>query len=115
MLTIYGIKNCGTIKETKEYFDKKGIEYQFHDHRLDGLDKAWLEDVMTKLPWDKVVNKRSTTYRHLTDEQKQNLSEDNVVELLLENPTLIKRPIIQYENGDMILGFFPKRLDKIFV
>ena len=75
MLTIFGIKNCDTIKKTKKYFDNKGVEYRFHDYRVDGIDKPWLENALEKLDWEKVLNKRGTTYRQLSDEQKQKLNE----------------------------------------
>lgn len=112
MLTIFGIKNCDTIKKTKKYFDGKGIEYAFHDYRVDGIDKPWLENVLTQLDWEKVLNKRSTTYRQLSDEQKQNVAADNVADLLMENPAMIKRPIIQ-NDAQFILGFSAKQLDEM--
>lgn len=113
MLTIFGIKNCDTIKKTKKYFDGKGIEYAFHDYRVDGIDKPWLENVLTQLDWEKVLNKRGTTYRQLPDEQKQNVAADNVADLLMENPAMIKRPIIQ-NDAQFILGFSAKQLDEMF-
>ena len=113
MLTIFGIKNCDTIKKTKKYFDGKGIEYAFHDYRVDGIDKPWLENVLTQLDWKRVLNKRGTTYRQLSDEQKQNVAADNVADLLLQNPAMIKRPIIQNDD-QLILGFSAKQLDEMF-
>lgn len=113
MLTIFGIKNCDTIKKTKTYFDNKGIEYQFHDYRTDGLEKSWMDNTLVQLDWEKVLNKRGTTYRKLSDEQKQNITADNVAEILVEQPAMIKRPIIQTDD-QMILGFSAKQLDEIF-
>ena len=113
MLTIFGIKNCDTIKKTKKYFDNKGVDYQFHDYRVDGIDKAWLDQVLTQLDWEKVLNKRGTTYRQLSDEQKDNISAQNVAELLIEHPAMIKRPIIAHDD-QLILGFSAKQLDETF-
>lgn len=113
MLTIFGIKNCDTIKKTKKYFDDKGIEYQFHDYRTDGLEISWMDNTLQQLDWEKVLNKRGTTYRKLSDEEKQNVTADNVAELLVEQPAMIKRPIIQSDD-QMILGFSVKQLDEIF-
>lgn len=113
MLTIYGIKNCDTIKKTKKYFDDKGVDYQFHDYRVDGIDKTWLQSALTQLDWEKVLNKRGTTYRQLSDEQKQAVNADNVADLLVEHPAMIKRPIIANED-QLILGFSAKQLDEVF-
>lgn len=113
MLTIFGIKNCDTIKKTKKYFDEKGIDYTFHDYRVDGIDKSWLEQALTQLTWEKVLNKRGTTYRQLSDEQKQAVNADNVADLLIEYPAMIKRPIIANDK-QLILGFSAKQLDELF-
>lgn len=113
MLTIFGIKNCDTIKKTKRYFDDKGIEYQFHDYRTDGLEKNWMDNTLAQLDWEKVLNKRGTTYRKLSEVQKQHITAENVAELLVEHPAMIKRPIIQTDD-QMILGFSAKQLDEVF-
>ena len=117
MLTIYGIKNCDTIKKTKKYFDEKAVAYQFHDYRTDGIEKAWLQEVFNNLEWDKVLNKRGTTWRQLPEQQKAQVNQDNVIDLLLEHPAMIKRPIIATNNPDQphfLLGFSAKQLDEMF-
>lgn len=113
MLTIFGIKNCDTIKKTKKYFEQKSVDFSFHDYRADGLDKDWLDTVLNKLDWEQVLNKRGTTWRQLSDEQKATVSRDNVAELLLQHPAMIKRPIIEVD-GEYILGFSAKQLDERF-
>ncbi|BDX06291.1 ArsC family reductase [Planctobacterium marinum] len=113
MLTIFGIKNCDTIKKTKKYFEQKSVDFEFHDYRADGLDKDWLDTVLNKLDWEQVLNKRGTTWRQLSDEQKAAVSRDNVAELLLQHPAMIKRPIIEVD-GEYILGFSAKQLDERF-
>lgn len=113
MLTIFGIKNCDTIKKTKKYFEQKDIDYRFHDYRANGIDKSWLENVLNHLDWEQVLNKRGTTWRQLSDEQKAGVTRENVAELLLAQPAMIKRPIIDIE-GDYIVGFSAKQLDERF-
>ena len=101
---MYGIKNCDTIKKAKKWLEANGIEYTFHDHRVDGLDKEQLQAWCATLGWEQVLNKRGTTYRQLTDEQKATLSETTVIELLLEFPAMIKRPLLDVD-GALTLGF----------
>lgn len=113
MITIYGIKNCDTIKKTKKYFENKGIEYHFHDYRADGIDAEWLNAVLAQLDWEKVLNKRGTTYRQLPPEQKESVNPTNVAALLQSHPAMIKRPII--DTGEsLILGFSEKQLNEIY-
>lgn len=113
MITIYGIKNCDTIKKTRKYFENKGLEYQFHDYRVDGIESEWLSNALSQLDWEKVLNKRGTTFRQLSQEQKDNINEANVAELLKEHPAMIKRPII--DTGEqLILGFYEKHLNEIY-
>ncbi len=104
MLTLFGIKQCDTVKKTLKWLDQNGVAHTFHDIRKDGLNQQMIQHWIDALGWEVVVNKRSTTWRGLDNEIKHSLSADNVVALLLENPTLIKRPIV--EQGETILiGF----------
>jgi len=104
MVTIYGIKNCDTVKKTRRWLDSNGIDFQFHDFRNDGLDEntihAWLE----KVSWETLLNKRGTTWRKLDDPRKDQLDQAIAVELMLANPTLIKRPVLSH-NEDVMVGF----------
>lgn len=100
-------------QKTKKYFEQKDIDYRFHDYRADGIDKSWLENVLAHLDWEQVLNKRGTTWRQLSDEQKASVTRDNVADLLVEQPAMIKRPIIETE-GNYILGFSAKQLDERF-
>lgn len=98
MLTLYGIKNCDTVKKAKKWLDDNQVQYQFHDFRSDGITQPQIELWLTQIAWDKLLNKRSTTYRQLPDDVKNNLSENNVAELLAEQPTLIKRPVVEHQQ-----------------
>jgi len=104
MKTLYGIKNCNTIKKARQCLAKHNIEYQFHDYRSDGLDIVLLNRFAEKLGWETLLNRRSASWRQLSNTQKSNLSEEKALQLMLQHPTLIKRPIL--DTGDKILiGF----------
>jgi len=104
MLTIYGIKNCDTVKKTCRWLEDHGVDYQFHDFRQDGLDKNQLNGWLASLGWETLVNKRSTTWRNLSDKEKDISSNAQAAKLLLSNPTLIKRPVVE-QNKTVFVGF----------
>ena len=112
-ITMYGIPNCDTIKKAKKWLEAEGVEYSFHDYRKQGIDKAMVETFCQQLGWENVVNKRGTTYRQLTQEQKDNLDQTSAVELLVEQPAMIKRPIL-LANNDYHLGFKADQYAAIF-
>lgn len=113
MTTIYGISNCDTVKKALKFLDKNSISYQFHDFRKDGIDAALVSQFLAQLDISELVNKRSTTYRNLPDNVKENLNETNIVELLVEQPTLIKRPVLVL-NDNTYLGFKEPQYQQIF-
>jgi Spx/MgsR family transcriptional regulator len=96
MITIFGIKNCDTIKKALKWFAERGADYQFHDFRKDGLERALLEGWVQELGVEVLLNKRGTTWRKLPEEQKENLSEKQVIDLLLAYPAMIKRPVFDF-------------------
>lgn len=104
MVKVYGIKNCDTVKKAIKWLTEQGFEPQLHDYRVDGLDPAWLAEMAEKLGWENLVNKRSTTWRGLADEVKNNLNKASALAVLIEQPTLIKRPIV-VKNEIVLLGF----------
>ena len=104
MLTIYGIKNCDTVKKAKKWFTSRDIEYQFHDFRTNGLTGELINKWVLKIGWETLVNKRSVSWRTLDDAIKTQLSENNIVSVLTDTPTLIKRPVVTYGNR-VIVGF----------
>lgn len=101
MFTLYGIKNCDTCRKARKAMDGTGIPYQFHDLREDGLSAALLEHILEKVPVVEALNKRSTTWRNLSDEEKEGVDANRARELLLAHPTLLKRPLL--DTGDEIL------------
>lgn len=104
MLTLYGIKNCDTVKKARKWLEAHDVDYQFHDFREDGLDKKELNNWLEKLGWEAVVNKRSTTWRNLSDKEKEISTNAEATKLLLANPTLIKRPLV-VKNTTLLIGF----------
>jgi arsenate reductase len=111
MLTVYGIKQCDTCRKALKWLSGQGIEHRFHDFRVDGLEAELLQGWLDSPFADKLVNRRSTSWRQLTDEQRQ-LQGESQIRLLLEFPTLIKRPV--FVTDDIIaVGFNPKELEGI--
>ena len=122
-LTIYGIKSCSTMKKAFTKLDELGVSYDFHDYKKQGIDKESVQRWVNELGIDKILNKRGTTWRKLSDEQKQAADSDvdNAIDLLIENTSMIKRPIVEGQladknNGQLILlcGFDAAEFDKIF-
>lgn len=122
-ITIYGIKSCSTMKKAFTKLDELGVNYDFHDYKKQGIDKESVQRWVNELGIDKVLNKRGTTWRKLSDEQKQAADSDvdNAIDLLIENTSMIKRPIVEGQladknNGQLILlcGFDAAEFDKIF-
>ena len=122
-ITIYGIKSCSTMKKAFTKLDELGVSYDFHDYKKQGIDKDSVQRWVDELGIDKVLNKRGTTWRKLTDEQKQAADENvnNAIDLLIENTSMIKRPIVEGQladknNGQSILlcGFDEEVFDKNF-
>lgn len=104
MITLYGIKNCDTVKKARRWLEDNNIDYQFHDFRQDGLDKKQLSGWVEQLGWETVLNKRSTTWRNLSDKEKEIQTNAQAVKLLAANPTLIKRPVLE-KNKTLLIGF----------
>lgn len=112
MLTLYGIKNCDTVKKARRWLEEHGVEYQFHDFRQDGVDIKLISKWVEKSGWEAIVNKRSTTWRGLSDKDKNIKSNQQAADLLLINPTLIKRPVTQ-SNKKLLIGFKEEEYKKL--
>ena len=104
MTTLYGIKNCDTVKKARKWLTEHGIDYTFHDFRQDGLDPAQLHTWSQVVGWETLLNRRGTTWRQLNQTEREEIDEDRALMLMHDLPTLIKRPIL--EHGDMVkVGF----------
>ena len=113
MTTIYGIHNCDTIKKTQKWLTDNNIQFTFHDFRKDGLTPETLAHFFESSDWNLLLNKRSTTYRNLSDDQKNNMTQERAFKLFLEQPTLIKRPVLIKENV-LTVGFKAAQYQEIF-
>ncbi|MEW6998607.1 ArsC family reductase [Colwelliaceae bacterium BS250] len=113
MTIMYGIHNCDTVKKAIKWLEQEQISYQFYDLRKDGLTAELLESLANKSTWAELINKRSTTYRNLSDEIKTNLTADVAAKIVLEQPTLLKRPLL-LNNDQLHLGFKPAQYQQIF-
>ena len=120
-ITIYGIKSCSTMKKAFTKLDELGVSYNFHDYKKQGIDKDSVQRWVNELGIDKVLNKRGTTWRKLEDVQKQAADSDvdQAIDLLIENTSMIKRPIVEGELTDknkniLLCGYDEAEFDKVF-
>ena len=104
MITVYGIKNCDTCRKALKWLAAEGIEHRFHDFRVDGLDAKSLSGWVKAAGWEKLLNRRGTTWRNLSDAEKDGVDEAKAETLMAGNPTLIKRPVFE-TGGKVLVGF----------
>jgi arsenate reductase len=104
-VVVYGIDTCDQVRKARAWLRAQGVAFRFHDFRADGLDAALLARWMGHLPWDALLNRRGTTWRQLDPQRKASVvDQSSATELMLENPTLVKRPVL--EAGDrIVVGF----------
>ncbi len=104
MITLYGIKNCDTVKKARAWLDAQSMEYRFHDFRKDGLDSDVLEQWEAALGWEALLNTRGTTWRKLDESQREGVDRAKAVALMLAQPSLIKRPVVE-SGTKTLIGF----------
>lgn len=112
-VTIYGIKNCDTMKKARTWLEGQGIAYRFHDYKAEGIDRAHLDRWCKEAGWEIVLNRAGTTFRNLADADKQNLDADKAIALMLAQPSMIKRPVLE-ANGNLLIGFKPDLYETLF-
>jgi arsenate reductase len=112
-VTIYGIKNCDTMKKARTWLDDHGVAYVFHDYKTEGIDKASLERWAKEVGWEILLNRAGTTFRKLPDAQRENVTERKAIALMLEQPSMIKRPLLDV-GGKLLVGFKPEAYAKQF-
>jgi len=110
-VTIYGIKNCDTMKKARTWLDKAGVAYEFHDYKAEGIDKASLEAWSAKVGWDVLLNKSGTTFRKLSEADKATINERKAIALMMDQPSMIKRPVLDI-GGKLLVGFKPAEYEK---
>ena len=106
-ITIYGIKNCETMKKARAWLDKHGVEYSFHDYKTAGIDKDRLTRWSKAVGWETLLNRAGTTFRKLADADKANITEKKALALMLAQPSMIKRPVLDL-GGKLVVGFKPE-------
>ncbi len=103
-IEIYGIPNCDTVKKARHWLDAAGIAYDFHDYKKQGADPARLSAWADAAGWEVLLNRRGTTFRKLPEERKAAIDRDQAIALMVEQPSLIKRPVVEYAGG-VLVGF----------
>lgn len=103
-LTLYGISNCDTVKKARRWLDGEGVAHVFHDVRKDGLDPARLQQWIDAIGWEKLLNRSGTTFRKLPDSAKQGIDAAAAAALMLEQPAMIRRPVVEADDG-ISVGF----------
>ena len=113
MTTVYGIKNCATMKKAFAWLDGHGVRYEFHDYKTAGIDVARLQAWSKQVSWEVLLNTRGTTWRKLSPTQQAHLDESKALKLMSEHPSLIKRPVLESGNA-LLVGFVPERYTEAF-
>jgi arsenate reductase (glutaredoxin) len=107
-ITIYGIKNCDTMKKARAWLDSHGIDYAFHDYKTAGIERERLERWSRKVGWETLLNRAGTTFRKLSDKDRQVTDERKAIALMLAQPSLIKRPVLDLGRDRLLVGFKPE-------
>jgi arsenate reductase len=107
-ITIYGIKNCDTMKKARAWLEKHGVAYAFHDYKAAGIERERLQRWEKKVGWETLLNRSGTTFRKLPDKDKNGLDADKAMALMLREPSMIKRPVLELGGGKVLVGFKPE-------
>ena len=107
MTTIYGIKACDTMKKARTWLDSHGVAYRFHDYKVSGIDRATLSGWVAEHGWEAILNRAGTTFRKLPEAEREGLTEKKAIALMLAQPSMIKRPVLELASGKLVVGFKP--------
>jgi arsenate reductase (glutaredoxin) len=113
-ITIYGIKNCDTMKKARAWLETHGVAYAFHDYKTAGIDQARLEQWCKQAGWETLLNRAGTTFRKLPESEKANVDARKAVKLMLDQPSMIKRPVLEIGGGKLVVGFAPESYKATF-
>jgi len=113
MITIHGIKNCDTMKKARAWLDAHGTAYGFHDYKTQGIAEATLRGWVAAHGWQALLNRAGTTFRKLPEAERENLNEARAIELMLAQPSMIKRPVLDL-GGRSLVGFSPESYARAF-
>lgn len=112
-ITLYGIKNCDTMKKARAFLDGKGVVYAFHDYKVAGIDAARLDAWLGQVGWETLLNRAGTTFRKLPDADREGLDAAKAKRLMLDQPSMIKRPVLE-RDGQITVGFKPETYEALF-
>jgi len=107
-ITIYGIKNCDTMKKARAWLDKSGVAYAFHDYKTAGIARDRLKQWSDELGWEVLLNRSGTTFRKLPEADREGLDETKALALMLAQPSMIKRPVLELGKCKLLVGFKPE-------
>jgi arsenate reductase (glutaredoxin) len=107
-ITIYGIKNCDTMKKARAWLETHGVAYNFHDYKTAGIERERLERWEKKVGWETLLNRSGMTYRKLPEKAKSNVDAKKAIALMLAQPSMIKRPVLDLGGGKLLVGFQPE-------
>ena len=113
-ITIYGIKACDTMKKARTWLEEHDVAYEFHDYKATGIDGKHLQRWSKIVGWEVLLNRAGTTFRKLGDADKQNLNESKAIKLMLAQPSMIKRPVLDLGVGKLAVGFKPEQYAQLF-
>jgi arsenate reductase len=113
-IAIYGIKNCDTMKKARAWLDKHKIDYAFHDYKAAGIERERLERWAKKVGWETLLNRAGTTFKKLPDNDKNGVTEAKAIALMLKQPSMIKRPVLDTGGGKLLVGFKPEQYAALF-
>jgi len=113
-VTIYGIKHCDTMKKARAWLETHGVDYTFHDYKAAGIERERLERWCKKVGWEVLLNRSGTTFRKLPEEDKQGLDAAKAIDLMLAQPSMIKRPVLDLGGGKLLVGFKPEDYSAAF-
>jgi len=112
-VTLYGIRNCDTMKKAWTWLDQHGVAYDFHDYKKQGVARGKLETWAGEVGWERLLNRAGTTFKNLPDADKQGLDQGKAISLMLAQPSMIKRPVLE-TGGRLLVGFKPDDYAQIF-
>jgi arsenate reductase len=113
-IAIYGIKNCDTMKKARAWLDKHKVDYDFHDYKVAGIERERLERWTKKVGWETLLNRAGTTFKKLPDKDKNSVTEAKAIALMLKQPSMIKRPVVDAGGGKLLVGFKPEQYAALF-
>lgn len=113
MKTLFAIPNCDTVKKARTWLAAQGVDYQFHDYKKQGIDRATIEHWLTQKPWEELVNRAGTTWKKLPDAEKP-ATQEAAIQLMLDKPSVIRRPLIEQDGQIIALGFKPEQYEQVF-